>query len=184
MPPVLFATSNLHKSDEASVVLSKVGIKITHFPFDHREIRSDSLEDIAREAAEEAYRRCAKPVFVEDAGLFIKAVDGFPGTYSAWAMRKIGVAGTLRLMVGAKDRSAYFASCIAFNDGSEVRIFEGRCDGAITEKAQGKAGFGYDPVFVPEGHSQTFAQNIELKNNLSHRYKSLLKFSRYLDTLK
>ncbi|MFH0736998.1 MAG: XTP/dITP diphosphatase [Candidatus Micrarchaeota archaeon] len=181
---ILFATSNPHKSEEASIMLSKAGIGISRFPFEHREIRSDSLEDIAREAAEEAYRRCARPVFVEDAGLFIKALDGFPGTYSAWVNRKIGIGGILRLMDGAKDRSAYFGSCIAFHDGGGVRVFNGRCDGAIAEKARGKGGFGYDPIFVPEGHSQTFAQNIELKNNISHRYKSLLEFSRSLDSLR
>ena len=181
---ILFATSNLHKFDEASAALAKSGIKISHFPFQHREIRSDSLEDVAKEAVEEAYRRCAKPVFVEDSGLFIKALDGFPGTYSAWALRKLGIPGILRLMAGAKDRSAYFEACIAFHDGEGVKAFRGRCAGAIAEKAQGKAGFGYDPIFVPEGHSQTFAQNIELKNNISHRYKSLLEFSRNLDSFR
>ncbi len=175
---VLFATSNKNKAAEAAAVLKACGVTVSHFPFEHREIRSDSLEEVACEAAEEAYRRCARPVFVEDSGLFIKALNGFPGTYSAWAQKKIGNPGILRLMSGAKDRSATFEACIAYHDGKAVRVFHGKCAGTISDAARGASGFGYDPIFVPAGHLQTFAENIELKNNLSHRYKSLLEFSK------
>jgi XTP/dITP diphosphohydrolase len=179
---VLFATSNRNKFAEAAAALRPHGVELKHFPFEHREIRSDSLEEIASEAAEEAYRRCARPVFVEDSGLFIKALSGFPGPYSAWVQKKIGNAGILRLMKGAKDRSATFEACIAYHDGKAVRTFHGSCAGAIADAARGISGFGYDPIFVPEGHLQTFAENIELKNNISHRYKSLLEFSKIFKT--
>lgn len=180
MKTVLFATSNRDKVKEAAEVLGAAGVEVKHFPFGYKEIRSDSLEAVARDAAAEAHRRCGKPVFVEDAGLFISALNGFPGTYSGWVQKKIGNAGVLRLMAGVADRSARFEACVAYHDGSGVRAFHGICPGSIALEPRGAGGFGYDPIFIPEGRSQTFAENIELKNNLSHRYKSLLEFSKVL----
>ncbi len=176
-----FATSNEGKFREAKEILGKAGIEVSHFQFEHNEIRSDSLEEVAIEAVRAAYNQVGKPVFVEDAGLFIHVLEGFPGTYSAWVQRKIGNTGILRLLEGVPDRFAEFRASIAFTaDGKDVKSFEGICKGTIARKAEGQSGFGYDPIFVPEGHSQTFAQNIQLKNELSHRYKSLSEFSRYL----
>jgi len=177
---ILFATSNPHKFEEARGFFASRGVDVGHHMFRHSEIRSDSLEEIAREAADAAFRECKKPVFVEDAGLFIDALSGFPGTYSGWVQGKIGNAGILRLLEGMGDRSARFEACIAYHDGSGISCFFGRCGGKIAFRERGGSGFGYDPIFVPEGHSQTFAENIELKNKTSHRYQSLLEFSKTL----
>jgi XTP/dITP diphosphohydrolase len=180
---VLFATSNRNKVAEAAGVLKKCGVTVRHFPFEHNEIRSDSLEEIAREAVGAVYEATGRrPVFVEDSGLFITALNGFPGPYSAWVQKKLGNAGILRLMDGVAERGAMFEACIAYNDGKGVRAFHGKCAGTISEAARGSSGFGYDPIFVPAGHLQTFAENIELKNNISHRYKSLLGFSNIFKT--
>ena len=166
---------------EAASILGKEGISLTHFPFEHREIRSDDLGEVATEAVQEASRRCGgAPVFVEDSGLFIDSLNGFPGTYSAWVQKKIGNAGILSLMDGRNERGAVFRACIAYHDGKTVSIHPGECRGAISEGARGGSGFGYDPIFVPEGHPQTFAENIQLKNILSHRYNALLEFSKSL----
>ncbi len=188
---IYFATSNPGKVREASEILGKNGIAVRHFPFEHREIRSDSLEEIAIEAVKAAFEKCRKPVFVEDSGLFIDSLNGFPGTYSAWVQKKIGNAGILSLMAGKKGegaRSAAFRACIAYHGGGAgsgpIRTFHGACEGSIAESALGSGGFGYDPIFVPKGHSQTFSQNILLKNNLSHRYQSLLEFSKSLASMR
>jgi len=180
---ILFATSNAHKFEEASSFFSTGagGVKLKRLPFQHRELRSDSLEEIAVDATKAAFEKCGKPVFTEDTGLFIKALNGFPGTYSGWVQKKLGNDGILKLMAGVGDRSAHFEACIAYHDGKSVRVFTGRCDGTIAEKARGATGFGYDPIFVPLGYPQTFAENILLKNNISHRYKSLLEFSKSLE---
>ncbi len=178
---VLFATSNAHKFGEARAFLASFGIDVSRLPFSHGEIRSDNLEEIAREAAEAAFRECRRPVFVEDSGLFIDALNGFPGTYSGWVQGKIGNGGILRLMAGHGGRSARFEACIAYHDGAGISVFRGLCPGSIAMEARGRGGFGYDPIFVPEGHSQTFAENIELKNKTSHRYRSLLEFSKTLE---
>jgi XTP/dITP diphosphohydrolase len=178
-----FATSNENKFKEASALLPKLvpGLELRHFPFKHREIRSDEIREVAEEAALAAYAEVGKPVFVEDAGLFIHVLGGFPGPYSAWVQGKIGNIGILRLLEGVPDRFAEFRAVIAFTkDGREVKTFKGVCAGTIARRPEGESGFGYDPIFVPAGHSQTFAQKIQLKNKLSHRYQSLLEFSKYL----
>ncbi len=153
--------------------------EIKHFEFRHNEIRSDSLEEIAMEAATAAYKTAKKPVFVEDTGLFITALNEFPGTYSAWALGKLGCNGILKLMHGLEDRTAHFGTCIAYTDGKIIKTFSGKCDGSIAKEKRGNSGFGYDSIFVPDGYKSTFAESISLKNKLSHRYKSLLEFSKY-----
>ncbi|MFN7991170.1 MAG: XTP/dITP diphosphatase [Candidatus Micrarchaeia archaeon] len=174
---ILFATSNKNKFVEAVEVFRPLKIPLKQFPFDYREIRSDSLEEIARDAVSAAHKRCRLPVFVEDSGLFIEALNGFPGTFSSWTLKKIGVGGILKLMDGLPDRSAYFEACIAYQDGHDVTTYRAKSHGTIAYEARGKGGFGYDSIFIPDGEHQTFAENKELKNKLSHRYKSLLEFS-------
>lgn len=178
---IYFATSNKGKFAEAAAFFKPLKISLKHFPFEYREIRSDSLEEIAREAAVAAYKRCRMPVFVEDSGLFIDALNGFPGTFSGWVQKKIGNDGILKLLSDAQDRSASFEACIAYKaDSGTTATFHGKCLGRIAEEERGSGGFGYDPLFIPQGGEQTFAENKELKNKLSHRYKSLLEFSSFL----
>jgi len=161
-------------------MLGAKGIPIEHFSFKHNEIRSDSVEEIAAEAVSAAYSQLGKPVFVEDTGLFIDTLNGFPGTYSAWAAKKIGSTGIMKLMQGEENRTAYFKTCIALMNGKSTKIFSASCAGSIATESRGESGFGYDPIFVPEGYDKTFAESIGLKNKLSHRYKSLLLLSEYL----
>lgn len=175
-----FATSNNNKFKEAKAILAEAGTELQHFDFKHTEIRSDSLEEIAADAVKKAYTTIHKPVFVEDTGLFIEALNGFPGTYSGWVLSKIGCEGILKLLERVENREAEFRAVIALHDGKQIRTFIGVCKGRIAEEAVGESGFGYDPIFIPKGHSQTFAQNIELKNKLSHRYVSLSELSEFL----
>jgi XTP/dITP diphosphohydrolase len=119
-----------------------------------------------------------RPVIVEDDGLFIDALKGFPGQYSSYAFKTIGNDGILKLLVGSADRVASFRSLIAFHDGRRLSISEGRVDGQISDKIT-EGGWGYDPIFVPAGTRLTFAQLKEKKNEYSHRKKSLDNFARW-----
>lgn len=177
---IVFATTNRGKYSEAKKILEKQGLEIERMDFKYNEIRSESLKEIARDAVLEAYSECEKPVFVEDAGLFIESLNGFPGTYSGWVLKKLGKQGILDLMKERKNRKAEFRSVIAYHDGKKPGFFSGVCKGEISVREKGKLGFGYDPLFVPEGKPLSFAESIELKNKLSHRYKSLKKFSKFL----
>jgi XTP/dITP diphosphohydrolase len=179
MMEVNFVTGNAHKFGEAKLLLARFGIGCAHVRRSLPEIRSDNVEDVARASAEFAYNEIKKPLFVEDSGLFIDEFKGFPGPYSAWAQGKLGNAGILKLMEGAKSRSATFRACVFYADGKESRAFLGECPGAITAELRGKAGFGYDPIFVPRGYACTFSENEKVKNNVSHRVIALTAFARW-----
>ncbi len=141
------------------------------------------FQKIAETSAIDAAKKCNLPVIVEDAGLFIKALNGFPGPYSSYVNKTIGVEGILKLMRGIKDRTAYFFSVVAFYDPdiNELEFFYGKVEGEIAEEARGKSGFGFDPIFTPiEGDGRTFAEmGVEEKNKFSHRSKALRKFAKW-----
>lgn len=140
------------------------------------EIQSDSLDEIAKEKAKSAFTQVGKPVIVEDDGLFIDSLKGFPGQYSSFAFKSIGNEGILKLIAESTNRKASFRSLIAFYDGNHMSVSEGRIDGRISEKIT-EGGWGYDPIFIPAGTDLTFAQLKENKNEYSHRKKALDNFA-------
>ena len=179
-----FATNNYHKFNEARGVLAQHRIAIGMLRVKALEIQSDSLIDIARISARDAFSRCHLPLIVEDAGLFIKALNGFPGPYSAYAYKTIGSKGLLHLMENVEDRRATFKSAIAYYDGYEnPEYFEGKVTGRITVKerlSKSKSGFGFDPIFQPSKSAKTFAEmTLQEKNDFSHRAKAIEKFAKW-----
>jgi len=142
------------------------------------EIQSDSLEEIAREKAKTAFAKVKRQIIVEDDGLFIDSLSGFPGQYSSFVFKTIGNDGILKLLAGSTKRSAYFLSMIAFYDGRILSISEGRVNGRITDRIT-EGGWGYDPIFVPDGTDLTFAELDESKNEYSHRKRALEKFAQW-----
>jgi XTP/dITP diphosphohydrolase len=176
---IAFVTSNKHKFSEAKSILKAYGVKIEPLNLNIDEIRSESCRKVAENAAKAAFAIARRPLFVEDAGLFVDALEGFPGAFSAWAYGKIGNAGLLRLLEGERNRRAKFKSAIAYCDGSTSKSFEAECVGAISRRIAGGRGFGYDPVFIPAGSRRTFAEAPEEKQKLSHRRIALEKFARW-----
>lgn len=175
---VTFASTNQNKYGEVRSILAPHDISVDFAKIELVEIQSDSLEEIAGEKAKSAHSKVGRPVIVEDDGLFIDAVAGFPGQYSSYVFKTIGNAGILKLLEGAENRSAHFLSIIAYCDGKDVHLFRGRVEGRIVEKpAQG--GWGYDPIFVPAGTPSTFAE-LANKNDYSHRRKALDGFAKWL----
>ncbi len=171
---VLFASSNIHKYIEAKEILGKYGIRLGFFKFSAVEIQSDSLFEIARKKALDAYSKCRKPVIIEDDGIFVKSLNGFPGPYSSYVYDTIGNNGVVRLV--KKDRNAKFCAIISYCDGKKKPVqFEGITKGSIPKRPRGR-GWGYDPIFVPRGKTKTYGQMSE-KNELSHRARALRKFA-------
>jgi XTP/dITP diphosphohydrolase len=142
------------------------------------EIQSDSLEEIANEKAKSAFSKVGGPVLVEDDGLFIDSLGGFPGQYSSFVFRTIGNEGILKLLGGSTKRSACFRSLIAFCNGRTVSISEGRVNGRISERIA-EGGWGYDPIFVPDDMDLSFAELKRSKNQYSHRKRALEKFAEW-----
>ena len=178
MRAVTFASTNQNKYREVQSILSSHGISVDFAQINLVEVQSDSLEEIAREKAKSAFAQVGRPVIVEDDGLFIDALKGFPGQYSSHAFRTIGNDGIMKLLAGSADRSASFRSLVAFYDGKNLSLSEGRVDGKISDRIT-EGGWGYDPIFVPAGTSLTFAQLKEKKNEYSHRKKALDNFARW-----
>jgi XTP/dITP diphosphohydrolase len=174
---VTFASTNQNKFSEVRSILARHGIEADFGQAELVEIQSDSLEEIAKEKARSAYKKFARPVIVEDDGLYIDALKGFPGQYSSHAFKTLGNAGMLKLLAGVEDRSASFRSVIAFFDGKVLQAFEGRVDGDIAS-AIAKGGWGYDPIFVPKGAGMTFAEMAN-KNDYSHRRRALDTFAKW-----
>jgi XTP/dITP diphosphohydrolase len=186
---IFFATGNFHKFNEARMILSGCNIAVGMLRMKGAEMQSDSLVEIAQSSAREAFKRCGLPVIVEDAGLFIEALKGFPGPYAAYAYKTISNRGLLKLMENVENRRAMFRSAIAYCDSEAEApvVFEGEAEGEVTvneRRGNGKSGFGFDPIFRPSGSGKTFAEMIiEEKNGFSHRAMAFRKFAEWYKKL-
>ncbi len=184
---VFFATGNINKFNEARSILSSYGFAVAMLRVKGDEIQSDSLKEIAQTSAANAFKRIRLPIFVEDAGLFIDALSGFPGPYAAYVYKTIHNEGILRLMENVHDRGAKFESVIAYCDENSCvpECFRGEACGEITlteRKQYGKSAFGFDPIFQPDSSGKTFAEmTIEEKNGFSHRAIALRKFAEWYE---
>jgi len=185
---VFFATNNIHKFDEARKVLNRYRIAVGMLKVKTLEIQSESLEEIAKTSAIHAFQQCQLPIIVEDAGLFIEALNGFPGPYAAYVYKTIGNEGLLKLMKDVANRKARFQSVVAyFSEELDAPVcFKGEVSGEITEDVRiGHSGFGFDPIFKPSDSDKTFAEmGIDEKNKHSHRAKAFRKFARWYKGLK
>jgi len=187
---LLFASQNRHKIEEIKPllppyieVLSLSEVKY----FEEIPETSPTLEGNALQKAQFIFEKFQMPCFADDTGLEIEALEGRPGVYSA---RYAGedksaddnIQKILRELEGVENRSAVFKTVIALVGVSDKPIlFEGIVKGSITKDKRGSNGFGYDPVFMPEGYSKTFAQmSLEEKNKLSHRSRAVKKFAEWL----
>lgn len=179
---IFFATGNIHKFNEARRILAEYNVAIAMVKVKTLELQDDNIENIARLSALDAASKINLPAIVEDAGLFIKAMNGFPGPYSSYVYRTIGKEGIIKLLEGVNDREAYFKSVIAFCcPRGKVICFEGITEGKIAMEPRGSSGFGFDPIFEPaEQPGETFGEmSIENKNRFSHRAKALRKFAEW-----
>ncbi len=185
-PELRFITGNPGKVRELQALLEPKGIQVVQDDQGYPEIQADKLEDVATAAVGYLLATGVEPPFVlEDAGLFVSALNGFPGVYSRHALDTIGCDGILRLMehVELESRTATFQACLTHVD--EDRNFThhfGQCKGHIADRSAGAHGFGFDPIFIPEGHDQTFAEMTDAeKGALSHRGNAVRKFAAAFD---
>jgi len=181
MEKLTFVTGNANKVKEARDILGNLGIAVEQDNCGYPELQEDSLDPIARYGARYAADLSGKEVIVEDAGLFIDALGGFPGPYSAYVANTIGNPGILKLLedVGEGDRGAKFMSVVGYCKPNGTAVtFCGFIEGTITHTEEGTGGFGFDPIFAVDGI--TFGiRGDEEKNTMSHRSKSLQAFAKW-----
>lgn len=176
MPTITFATGNPGKLGEAQEVLEPLGYDVAQFDAGYPEIQADTLEDVSRYALGLLADELEPPFMLEDAGLSVDALEGFPGVYSSYVFATLGNAGILSLLEGIPDgeRTARFRAVLGYHDGTRPRLFEGVVEGTITREERGERGFGFDPIFVPEGRKRTFAEMpADEKSGISHRGQAL-----------
>lgn len=165
--------------------MRKHGYELEHIRTTYPEIQAETLEDTIKPGLEWLMQRHNVPLMIDDSGLFIDSLRGFPGVYSSYVFKTIGCDGVLKLMEGVVDRSARFECCIGFMvPGGELHISKGVAKGSISMSKAGTGGFGYDPIFVPEGRSKTYAQiDVVEKNSISHRGRAIARFLEELPRL-
>jgi XTP/dITP diphosphohydrolase len=180
MKKIIFVTGNAHKFREANDILSQAGVAVEQNDCGYPELQEDNLEAIAKFGAQWAANKLNHKVMVDDSGLFIETLGGFPGPYSAYVFDTLGNNRILKLMEEETNRSAVFKCVIGYcHPGEEAFVFSGDVAGKIAKDIRGDAGFGYDPIFEVNG--VTFGEMREdEKNRLSHRYRALMKFARWL----
>ena len=180
MRKFVFATNNRHKLDEVSDILGEkidlLSLKAIHCDVDIPETGS-TLEENALIKARYIYEHYQVDCFADDTGLEVEALGGAPGVYSA---RYAGGNGhdseanmqkLLRELNGVENRKAQFRTVFALIINGKEHLFEGIVKGTISKERRGQSGFGYDPIFVPEGYTQSFAElGNDIKNKISHRF--------------
>jgi XTP/dITP diphosphohydrolase len=191
MRKLVFATNNAHKLEEVRAILGDkvevLSLRDIHCEVDIPET-ADTLEGNAQMKAEYIYRNYGMDCFADDTGLEVEALGGAPGVYTA---RYAGGSGhdseanmnkLLHELSEKSNRKAQFRTVIALIIKGEVRLFDGIVRGEITREKQGTAGFGYDPVFAPEGQNgKTFAElGNDIKNTISHRARAVAQLCGFL----
>ena len=188
---LVFITTNKHKVKELRALANSESkdITIAHLDYDYPEFQLDEIETVAEESVNYIRRykqiKVEKPFFIDDSGLTIPALNGFPGPFSAFVFNKIGNAGILKLMAdkNGEERRATFKTVVAFCESLEKApmLFVGTSEGRIAKAARGEGGFGYDPIFELESVNKTFAEmSTEEKNVVSHRGRAFRKLLDYI----
>lgn len=187
---LVFATNNAHKLEEIQAILGAkyeiMSLKDIGCDVDIPET-ADTLEGNAHLKASYIYEHYGMDCFADDTGLEVEALNGSPGVYSARYGGNGGhdsEANMNRLLDNLKEisnRKAQFRTVIAFIEQGKEHFFEGIVKGTITTEKRGESGFGYDPIFQPEGFTQTFAElGTDVKNGISHRARAVEKLCTYL----
>lgn len=189
MKTLIFATNNKHKLEEVRNVLDGLvevqSLKEINLAGDIPET-ADTLEGNAAQKAEWIFERTGKDCFADDTGLEVEALDGAPGVYSArYAGENCSFVDNVNKLLAAMDgktnRKARFRTVICLIENGEKHFFEGIVNGVITDGGSGDMGFGYDPIFLPDGYDVTFAEMpLDEKNKISHRGIVTRKLLEYL----
>ena len=193
MNKLILASRNKDKIEEMRSLVSGLGVEVlSALDFPHLEdVEEDqpTLEGNALKKARYVFNETGIPSLSDDTGLEVEALGGAPGVHTARyagenASYQDNVDKLIKEMGGKKNRSAQFRSVLALVDNNQELTFEGVCSGNILDEEKGNEGFGYDPVFQPEGFNKSFAEmDSIIKNEISHRGRAIQKFVQHLSNL-
>lgn len=168
--PFVLVSGNRSKIAEARLALER---DLEAVEVDLPEIQSLDYLEVVRAKADEAWRRLGRPLVVEEAGLDLAALNGFPGPLVKWMLQAVGAEGLARTAHALGDHRASARCFLLYKDGDQEVIAEGRTEGTLVLPPRGAHGFGWDPVFLPDGAASTFAELTgSEKSAVSHRGKA------------
>jgi XTP/dITP diphosphohydrolase len=189
MTKICFATNNKHKLEEVRQILTP-DFRVLSLAeincLDDLPETANTFEGNSKQKAKYVFDRFHIPCFADDSGLEVNALGGEPGVFSAryageQRSDEDNIQLVLKKLVGINNRNARFNTVVTFIDNQQAATFEGTIEGSIIDYKRGSNGFGYDPIFVPSGHSKTFAElTSEEKNSMSHRSVAVRKLSSFL----
>ncbi|QPJ65847.1 MAG: RdgB/HAM1 family non-canonical purine NTP pyrophosphatase [Candidatus Nitrohelix vancouverensis] len=167
----VFVTGNLNKVKEAERIL---GASLKHATLEGiQEIQTASVQELIKDKAMQAHAKIGKPTLVEDSGLIFEAWNELPGALVKWFEVNVGCEGMLKMLDGFADRKARAVCCAAWYDGETMVVGTGEAAGSICNEIRGEGGFGWDVIFMPEGHDRTFAEmSAGEKDAISHRKRA------------
>ena len=182
MKKIVLVSSNKAKAREVERILN-IPLQVLQIELD--EIQEIDLEKVALHKLNQAFMLVKGPVIIDDVSVEIESWNNFPGPLIKWLL-KAGNDGDasvlLKLLKNETNRSAKARLAVGFHDGKKAHIFIGETKGTISEEIRGENGFGWDPVFIPDGYNQTFAEmDPRVKDSISHRGKALSKFRDFLN---
>ncbi|MFT4037655.1 MAG: non-canonical purine NTP pyrophosphatase [Thermomicrobiales bacterium] len=158
----LFVSGNAGKAREVAAIL---GFTLERLEADVPEIQTLDVAEVVREKAQAAYALAGRPVLVEDTGLYLAALNGLPGALVKWFVSTVGPAGICAMLPPGAPRAAIARTAVALHDGDDVLVLTGEVPGQITLAPRGEHGFGWDPIFLPDGAPGTFAEMAQAEKN-------------------
>lgn len=181
MQHLIFVTGNNNKFQEAESIL---GLQLEHTEVELDEVQDMDVEVVVAKKAQTAYEKIRKPLFVDDAGIYVTSWKGFPGALVKFIDKSCGLDTMLKWLKLEKDNSATVVASIGYHDGKEVHTFRGEIHGIFDDR-KGEYGWGFDPYFTPQGYKKSWGEmGPDEKNKTSHRRKALEEFKAYLSNSK
>lgn len=176
---MLFVTGNKHKFQSVQQLL---GQSVRQIDIDLPEVQAIEVKTVIEAKLMAAFQKVGQPVLVEDTGLHFHALNGLPGALIRWFLESIGNEGLCRLLSDFEDRGATAVTTIGYTDGKETLFFSAEVQGQIVAQPRGSGGFGWDPIFQPNGYDRTFAElSAEEISKLSMRQTAVRHLKTYLD---
>lgn len=175
-----FISGNEHKIREVDEILKPMGIVTLARPMKLHEIQTEDVAALVRDKTLKAFQQLGRPVFVEHTGLKLKGLNDLPGGLTQIFWDRLQADAFTQLVHGLSSQSVVAETVIGYCDGKRFYLFPGRVEGTVPPEPRGNRDFQWDCVFVPDGHTETFAEMGSRKNEMSMRRKALEGFAEYL----
>lgn len=179
-----FLSGNQHKLEETQRILAPEGVEVVAVSQKIEELQTEDVDRLVRDKLTKAFESIGRPLFVEHTGLYLDGLNGLPAGLTQIFWDKLEADRFAALVKGLGDPNVVAKTVLGYCDGRQMHLFEGAIRGHVPESPAGSRKFQWDCVFVPEGHTQTFAEMGDLKNTLSMRRKALDAFAEYLRSTK